>query len=76
MLSLGFSIIVWLGVRISSVKIHPWVYCRQDLVSVILSAVALGAASKKISTLGWISFGVFVIVLVHESLDLVGLPDY
>lgn len=75
-LSLGLSIILWLGVRVSSVKIHPWVVCRQDLVSVILSAVALGAASKKILTLGWISFGVFVIVLIHEYLELVGLPDY
>ena len=75
MLSLGFSIILWLGVRVSSVKIHLWVVCRQDLESVILSAVALGASSKKISTLGLISFGVFVIVLIHEYLELVGLPD-
>jgi uncharacterized membrane protein len=72
MLSLGFSIILWLGIRVSSVKIHPWVVCQQDLVTVILSAVALGASSKAISTLGLISFGVFVIVLIHEYLVLVG----
>lgn len=72
MLSLGFSIIWWLGARVSSVKIHLWELCGIDLVSVILSALALGAASKKISTLGLISFGVFVIVLIHEYLVLVG----
>ncbi len=73
---LWLSIFNWLGLQVSSVRIHPWDYSRNYLISFILSAVAWGASSKTTSILGLIGFGVFGFLLIQKYLVFTGLPNY
>ena len=73
---LGLAIFNWLGLQVSSVRVHPWERCQNDLISAILSAVALGAASRRVAILGLIGFGAFGYLLIRDYLMLVRLyPD-